>query len=224
MLTVNFDIKDRLINGLMGIIKHFEIIENVVSTIFIEFDDVHAGRNLISTNRFAIQNNWVPIKRCDTSIFIGNSSGSLSIKRTQFPIRLSWACTMYEVQGLTIPQAVVSFDLEKQKSFKLGQMYVVLGRIKDLEGFFLSGYFQRDGIKANVEATNEYERLNNEVLFVPPAISTVSSRTLTSDSYLTESDVLFSAEIQLADADNVTNIYHLLNDFSVVFNNSNFRF
>ena len=34
MLTVNVDIKDRLINGLMGIIKHFEIIENVVSTFF----------------------------------------------------------------------------------------------------------------------------------------------------------------------------------------------
>ena len=118
MLTVNVDIKDQLINGLMGIIKRFEIIENVVSTIFIEFDDFDAGRNIISTNRLAIQNNWVPIKRCDTSIFIGNSSGSLSIKRTQFPIRLSWACTMYEVQGLTIPQAVVSFDLEKQKTFK----------------------------------------------------------------------------------------------------------
>ena len=119
---------------------------------------------------------------------------------------------------------MISFDLEKQKTFKPGQMYVALGRIKSLDGLFLTGYFQRDAIKANVEATNEYERLNNEVLFVPPAISTVSSRTLTSDSYLTESDVLFSAEIQLADADNVTNIHHLLNDFSVVFNNSKFRF
>ena len=225
----------------MGIIKHSEITENVVSTTFIEFDDVDNDRNLISTNRFATQNNWVPIKRCDTSIFIGNSSGSLSIKRTQFPIRLSWACTMYEVQGLTIPQAVVSFDLEKQKTFKEGQIYVALGRIKNLEGLFLTGYFQRDAIKANIEATNKYERLNNEALFVPPAILTVSPRTLTltllntrslrkhaiditSDSRLTESDVLFLTETQLADAENVTNIHHLLNDFSVVFNNSNFCF
>ena len=101
MLTVNVDIKDRLINGLMRIIKHFEITENVVSTIFIKFDNVDAGRNLISTNRFAIQNNWVTIKSCDTSIFIWNSSGSLSIKRSQFPIRFSWACTMHKIQGLT---------------------------------------------------------------------------------------------------------------------------
>ena len=144
----------------MGIIKHSEINENVVSTIFIEFDDVDNGRNLISTNRFATQNNWVPIKRCDTSIFIGNSSGSLSIKQMQFPIRLSWARMMHNIQGLTMPQTVVRFDLEKQKPFKPGQMYVPLGRIKNLEGLFLSGYFQRDAIKANVDATNEYKCLN----------------------------------------------------------------
>ena len=74
---------------------------------------------------------------------------------------------------------MVSFDLEKQKTFKPGQMYVALGRIKNLEGLFLTGYFQRDTIKANVEATNEYERLNNEALFVPPPISTASPITLT---------------------------------------------
>ena len=136
---------------------------------------------------------------------------------------------------------MVSFDLEKQKTFKPGQMYVALGRIKSLDGLFLTGYFQRDAIKANVEATNEYERLNNEALFVPPPISTASPITLTltllntrslrkhtiditSDSRLTESNVLFLTETQLADADSVTNIHHLLNDFSVVFNNSNFRF
>ena len=47
---------------------------------------------------------------------------------------------------------------------------------------------------------------------------------ITSDSRLTESDVLFLTETQLADADNVTNIHHLRNDFSVVLNNSNFCF
>ena len=121
----------------------------------------------------------MPVKKCDTSIFIENSSGSFLIKRTQFPIRLSWACTMNKVKVLTIPQTVVSFDLEKQNTFKPGEKYVALARIKNLEGLLLTGYFQRDVIKANVEATNEYERLNNEALFVPPAISTVSPRTLT---------------------------------------------
>ena len=183
MLTVNVDIKDQLINGLMGIVKHFENTEHVVSTIFIEFDDIDAGRNLILTNRFAIQNNWLPIKKCDTSIFIGNSSGSLSIKRTQFLIRLSWACTMHKVQGLTIPQAVVSFELEKRKTFKPGPMYVALGRIKSLKGLFLASSFQQDAIKANVEATNEYERLNNEALC---STNNIKNITKNCDIYLTK--------------------------------------
>ena len=47
---------------------------------------------------------------------------------------------------------------------------------------------------------------------------------ITSDSCLTERDVLFLIETKLADADNITNIHHLLNYFSILFNNSNFRF
>lgn len=80
---------------------------------------------------------------------------------------------MHKVQGLTRTQALVVFDLEKRKTFKPGQMYVALGRIKSLEGLFLTGYFQQNAIKANVEATGKYVRLNNEILFVPPATSTM---------------------------------------------------
>ena len=47
---------------------------------------------------------------------------------------------------------------------------------------------------------------------------------ITSDSRLTERDVLFLIETKLADADNITNIHHLLNYFSMLFKNSNFRF
>ena len=55
MLTVNGDIKDQLINGLMRIAEHFEMIEKVVSIIFAGFVDVDSSRNLILTNRFATQ-------------------------------------------------------------------------------------------------------------------------------------------------------------------------
>ena len=61
MITVKVDIKDRLINGLMGIVKHSEIIAKVVSTIFIELHDVDAGKNLISANRFVTQSSCVAI-------------------------------------------------------------------------------------------------------------------------------------------------------------------
>ena len=50
-------------------------------------------------------------------------------KRTQFPLALSWACTVHKVQGLSLNKIVISFDLLKQKSFNSGQMYVALSRV-----------------------------------------------------------------------------------------------
>jgi len=44
------------------------------------------------------------------------------IKRTQFPLALSWACTVHKVQGLSLDKVVISFDLLNQKSFNAGQM------------------------------------------------------------------------------------------------------
>ena len=126
MLTVNIDIQDRLINGQMGVVKIFEIADNAVSTIFIKFDDREAGRKSVGENRFARQIIGFQLRM--THIFAGNSCNSLSKQRTQFPLRLSWARTIHKVQGVT-SQAVVSFSLEKQKTFEPGQMYVALSRI-----------------------------------------------------------------------------------------------
>ena len=42
---------------------------------------------------------------------------------------LSWACTIHEVQGLSLNSTVISFDLEKQKLFNQGQIYVALSRV-----------------------------------------------------------------------------------------------
>ena len=39
---------------------------------------------------------------------------TMSVKRTQFPLALSWACTFHKVQGLCLTEGVVSFYLEKQ--------------------------------------------------------------------------------------------------------------
>ena len=58
----------------MGIVKHFETIENVVSTMMLMLN-----RNLISTNRFAIQENWVPIKSVTPQYLLGIAEESIKI-------------------------------------------------------------------------------------------------------------------------------------------------
>ena len=45
LLTINTDIQKRLVNDHIGMAKHFEIIDNDIATIFIEFNYVNAGRN-----------------------------------------------------------------------------------------------------------------------------------------------------------------------------------
>ena len=53
---------------------------------------------------------------------------------------LSWACTVHKVQGLSLTSVVVSFDLEKQRSFNKGQMYVALSRVTSIDIFLIGKY------------------------------------------------------------------------------------
>ena len=105
----------------------------------------------------------------------------------------------------------------------------MLHSAKSLEGLFLTGSFQWDAIKANIETTIEHERLNNETLQnVPQTKSTTSPRTLTFTLINTRSlrkhAIDITSDSRLTENDTVTNIHHLLNDFSIVFNNRNFGF
>ena len=38
-------------------------------------------------------------------------------------------------------------------------MYVVLSKVTNIEGLYLTGTFKKDAIKANIEALNEYDQL-----------------------------------------------------------------
>ena len=82
---------------------------------------------------------------------------------------------MHKVRGLTLSQAVVSFNLEKQKTFKPGHMYVALNRIRNLQGLFLTGTFCKEAIKASEEASKEYNRLFNTAAFISASAVAPSS-------------------------------------------------
>ena len=120
MLTVNTDIQDCLINGQTGIIRHIEFAQGSASKVYVKFSDEQAGSKAMRSSYLGRQNSWVSIEKCKTEISIKKGYASPSIKRTQFPLTLAWASTVHKVQGLSLEQGVIDFDLQKQKSFGPG--------------------------------------------------------------------------------------------------------
>ena len=60
---------------------------------------------------------------------------------------------------------MVSFDLESQKSFNQGQMYVALSRITSINQLYLIGKYNKAALKVNESAKRDYERLRTESCF-----------------------------------------------------------
>ena len=78
----------------------------------------------------------VPTEKCETEISIKKGSSSPSIKRTKFLLTLARASTVHKVQGLSLEQGVIDFDLQKQKSFGPGQMCTALSRVKTYDNLY----------------------------------------------------------------------------------------
>ena len=165
MLTTNINIKDRLINGQMGIVVSIHVnVSNEPAVLYIKFDDENAGKAMInnSADSFAKRNHLVPLEPVLARIKVRpGKASSPEAQRIQFPITLSWACTVHKVQGLTLENVVVSLELHKQRSFNYGQMYVALSRATSLQGLYILGEIQSKHIKANSKVHAEYERLRN---------------------------------------------------------------
>ena len=92
-----------------------------------------------------------------------------------------WTCTFYKVQGLSLTEGAVRFDLESQKPFNQGQMYVALSRITSINELYLIVKYNKAGQKAYESANRVYESLSTESCFK----SQLHSR-------VTESDIVIS--------------------------------
>ena len=67
MLTVNIDVKDRLVNGQLGTVMQIaKNHRNEVFKIYIQFDDNRAGLMKINTDIFAKQRCWVPMDKTES--------------------------------------------------------------------------------------------------------------------------------------------------------------
>ena len=62
MFTTNINIENRLINGQMGTVKHIEIKENEVKTIYLELDKYAGQIRMSGSDVIAKNNKRVPVK------------------------------------------------------------------------------------------------------------------------------------------------------------------
>ena len=94
MLTSNIDIPDKISNGQIGTVFHIKVdSDRAVAKIYIKFYIDSAGLKKIGTAKFARQNNCMPKERVEAKVKIINTKlSSPEIKRTLFPLMLTWAC------------------------------------------------------------------------------------------------------------------------------------
>ena len=114
-----------------------------------KFNDQNAGQQAIQSEILARQRHWVSIQKYDATFPIKKYKLQPSIKKTQFPLVLPWSCTVHKNQGLSLSDGVISYELQRHKSFNQGQMYVAISRISKLENMHLIGNYNRNAIKVN---------------------------------------------------------------------------
>ncbi|XP_077967734.1 uncharacterized protein LOC144421969 [Styela clava] len=112
MLLRNIDATDGLVNGVIGTIVSIHRAEGTieVDVIHVRFDDHRVGAALRMRSKCRYEDG-VPITKVEDSF-----SGRGSYK--QFPLKLSWGCTIHKMQGVTVDAALVDF----KKAFRAGQI------------------------------------------------------------------------------------------------------
>ena len=161
---------------------------------------------------------------------------SPEIQGIQFPINLAWACTVHKVQGLTLQNVVISFNLKKQRSFNYGQVYVAFSRSTSLQGLHILGEINNNHVKADPRVHREYDRrstcvkLAKEMLLNAKRVDTNSvvqlcllnirslrkhSCDIRDDVNLSKSDILALTETQLLTRDDDCDIRDKLTSFTL---------
>ena len=99
MLRVNVDMQDRIINGQTRNISQIKFDQGIVRKVSVKFYDEKAGLKAIKSSYLGRKKLLGSYLKCEAEIPIKKGSASQSIKRTQFPLILTWAYTVHKFQG-----------------------------------------------------------------------------------------------------------------------------
>jgi len=113
MLITNLDIAAGLVNGSRGVVVGFDTKD---CSPIVEF---------IGGHRLPI-----PLHKWEIDGYPG-------VFRTQYPLRLAWACTIHKAQGATLDSALIDIG---PNTFEYGQAYVALSRVRSLEGLYIHDF------------------------------------------------------------------------------------
>ena len=140
ILTINFSIDDRLVNGQLGtIVGTKQDSSDILNKMYVKFEDQNAGLTKMRSDRYASEHNIVPIVRIEANF------------RTQFSPMLAFAYTFHKSQGLALPSIVVIFSFNRWKKFRYGQLYEALTRVKSLENLYIEGQVTKQACSVDLD-------------------------------------------------------------------------
>ena len=160
MLTYNVDVLDSLSNGVLGeVVGLVKGTNQRICSILVKFDNPKVGKEKRKHNSAYLQAKYpnidvTPIEKMEFRFNLSKNQTSQNdlMLATQFPLKLSFACTSHKIQGSTIvePNKVI-IDLESVKQAAEG--YVMMSRPQCLHQVYILGKFQSSKIFSRVHAT-----------------------------------------------------------------------
>jgi ATP-dependent DNA helicase PIF1 len=81
----------------------------------------------------------------------------VACSRTQFPLWLAFAITVYKSQGLTLFRAVLNLN---QREHYIGLAYVAISRVKHLHGLLFEGPFDFEHFSAKISTISQDRELD----------------------------------------------------------------